>query len=124
MRLKEFLTLGGVEEAEGNLNQDVSGLAYDSRKITPGQIFFAIPGERVDGHDFIRQALERGAAAVVVAREKATPPGTTTIRVRDVRRTMGLWSAQFFGWPSRQLKLVGVTGTNGKTTVTYLLESM
>ena len=124
MRLKEFLTLGGVEEAEGNLNQEVSGLAYDSRKITPGQIFFAIPGERVDGHDFIPQALERGAAAVVVAREKATSRGTPSIRVRDVRRTMGLWSAQFFGWPSRQLKLVGVTGTNGKTTVTYLLESM
>ena len=53
-----------------------------------------------------------------------SPPGTASIRVRDVRRIMGLWSAHFFGWPSRQLKLVGVTGTNGKTTVTYLVESI
>ena len=124
MRLKEFLTLEGVEEAEGDLNQDVTGFAYDSRNVGPGEIFFAIPGEKVDGHDFIPQALERGAAAIVVARKKAWPVGTTSIRVRDVRRSMGLWSAQFFGWPSRQLKLIGVTGTNGKTTVTYLLESM
>jgi len=124
MRLKEFLTLEEVEEAQGDLNQEVSGLAYDSRNIGPGQIFFAIPGEKLDGHDFIPQAIEREAGAVVVAKKHACPPGTASIRVRDVRRIMGLWSAHFFGWPSRQLKLVGVTGTNGKTTVTYLVESI
>jgi UDP-N-acetylmuramoyl-L-alanyl-D-glutamate--2,6-diaminopimelate ligase len=124
MRLKEFLTLGEVEEAAGDLDQEVNGLAYDSRHAGPGQIFFAIPGEKLDGHDFIPHALERGAIAVVVAKENACPPGATAIRVRDVRRTLGLWSAHFFGWPSRQLKLVGVTGTNGKTTVTYLVESI
>jgi UDP-N-acetylmuramoyl-L-alanyl-D-glutamate--2,6-diaminopimelate ligase len=124
MRLKEFLTLGDVEGAAGDLDQEVTGLAYDSRHVSPGQLFFAIPGEKLDGHDFIPQAIARGAVAVVVARGNACPPGATAIRVRDVRRTMGLWSAHFFGWPSRQLKLVGITGTNGKTTVTYLIESI
>jgi UDP-N-acetylmuramoyl-L-alanyl-D-glutamate--2,6-diaminopimelate ligase len=124
MRLKEFLTLEEVEEARGDLNQEVSGLAYDSRNVGPGKIFFAISGEKLDGHDFIPQAIEREAGAVVAAKKHACPPDTTSIRVRDVRRIMGLWSAHFFGWPSRQLKLVGVTGTNGKTTVTYLVESI
>jgi UDP-N-acetylmuramoyl-L-alanyl-D-glutamate--2,6-diaminopimelate ligase len=124
MRLKEFVALEEVEEAEGNLNQEVSGLAYNSRSVRPGEVFFAIPGVKLDGHDFIPQAIHQGAVAVIVSKKTTCPPGATLIRVRDVRRTMGLWSAQFFGSPSRKLKLVGVTGTNGKTTVTYLVESI
>ena len=77
MRLKEFLALEEVEEADGNLNQEVSGLAYNSRSVRPGEVFFAVPGEKLDGHDFIPQAVERGAAAVVVSRKIAGPPGAT-----------------------------------------------
>ncbi len=124
MRLKEFLALQEVEEAEGNLDQEVTGLAYDSRQVRAGQIFFAIPGEKVDGHEFILQAVESGAAGVVVGRKGLWPRGTTWIRIKDVRRTMGLWAAHFYGRPSRRIKVVGVTGTNGKTTVTYLVESI
>ena len=124
MRLREFLALQEVEEAEGDLDQEVTGLTYDSRQVGAGEIFFAIPGEKVDGHEFIPQALRRGAAAVVVARKGSWPQGTTWIRTKDVRRTMGLWGAHFYGRPSRRMKLVGVTGTNGKTTVTYLVESI
>jgi UDP-N-acetylmuramoyl-L-alanyl-D-glutamate--2,6-diaminopimelate ligase len=124
MRLREFLALEQVEEAEGNLDQEVTGLAYDSRQVRPGEFFFAVPGEKVDGHDFIEQAVERGAAGVVVAHKARWPSGTTWIRTRDVRRTMGLWGATFYGQPGRRMKLVGVTGTNGKTTVTYLIESI
>lgn len=124
MRLKEFLTLREAEEAEGNLDQEVTGLTYDSRQASAGQLFFAIPGEKVDGHEFVPEALRRGAAGVVVGRKGQWPQGATWIRVRDVRHAMGLWSAQFFGHPSSRMKLVGVTGTNGKTTVTYLVESM
>jgi UDP-N-acetylmuramoyl-L-alanyl-D-glutamate--2,6-diaminopimelate ligase len=124
MRIKEFLTLQEVEEAEGDLNQEVSGLTYDSRKIKAGQLFFAVAGEKVDGHDFIGEAIRRGAAGVVSARNSAPVRSAASVRVKDVRRAMGLWSAHFFGHPSRQLKLVGVTGTNGKTTLTYLVESM
>jgi UDP-N-acetylmuramoyl-L-alanyl-D-glutamate--2,6-diaminopimelate ligase len=124
MRLREFLALKEVEEAEGDLDQEVTGLTYDSRQVRAGEIFFAIPGEKVDGHEFIPQALQSGAAGVVVARKRTWPHGTTWIRTKDVRRTMGLWGAHFYGRPSRRMKLVGVTGTNGKTTVTYLVESI
>jgi UDP-N-acetylmuramoyl-L-alanyl-D-glutamate--2,6-diaminopimelate ligase len=124
MRLQEFLPLEEVEEAEGNLDQEITGLTYDSRQVRSGEIFFAIPGEKVDGHRFIPQALKSGAAGVVVAHRESWPPGTTWIRTKDVRRTMGLWGAHFFGRPSQRMKLVGVTGTNGKTTVTYLVESI
>src|SRR4029434_6395968 len=124
MRLREFLALQKVEEAEGNLDQEVTGLTYDSRQVRAGEIFFAIPGEKLDGHEFIPPALERGAAGVVVAHKAIWPQGTTWIRTKDVRRTMGLWGAHFYGRPSRRMKLVGVTGTNGKTTVAYLVESI
>jgi UDP-N-acetylmuramoyl-L-alanyl-D-glutamate--2,6-diaminopimelate ligase len=124
MRLTEFLALDEVAEAKGDLNQEVTGLTYDSRKVNPGQIFFAVPGVRVDGHEFIATALERGAAGVIVERHGPFPAGATWIRVKNVRRAMGLWGAHFFGRPSDRVRLIGVTGTNGKTTVTYLLESM
>ncbi|MGH7871116.1 MAG: UDP-N-acetylmuramoyl-L-alanyl-D-glutamate--2,6-diaminopimelate ligase [Candidatus Binatia bacterium] len=124
MRLKDFLALQEIEEVQGDLDQEVTGLTYDSRRVSEGQVFFAVPGEKVDGHEFIGRALARGAAAVVVARKAAWPAGTTTVRVRDVRAAMGLWGALFFGRPTNHLKLVGITGTNGKTTTSYLVESI
>jgi UDP-N-acetylmuramoyl-L-alanyl-D-glutamate--2,6-diaminopimelate ligase len=124
MRLKEFLMLAEVEEVNGDRDQEISGLVYDSRKVGAGQIFFAIPGEKADGHDFVAEAIQRGAATIVCARKSAGAQGVAWVRVKDVRRVMGQWSAHFFGRPSQKLKLVGVSGTNGKTTVTYLIESM
>jgi UDP-N-acetylmuramoyl-L-alanyl-D-glutamate--2,6-diaminopimelate ligase len=124
MHLRELLALQEVEEVGGNLDQEVTGLAYDSRQVRAGEVFFAIPGEKVDGHAFVSQALRSGAAGVVVARRERWPQGTTWIRTRDVRRTMGLWGAHFYGRPTQRMKLVGVTGTNGKTTVCYLVESV
>ncbi len=124
MRLSELLQTGEVEETEGDLDRLVTGLAYDSREVKRGSIFFAVPGARADGHDFITQALEKGAVAVVVERKIAPPAGATWVRVRSVRRAMGTWAARFYDYPSRGLVLVGVTGTNGKTTVTYLVESI
>ncbi len=106
------------------MDQPVTWRAYDSRKVRKGHIFFAIPGARADGHEFAQQALERGAAAVVLERRTALSQGATWVRARNVRRTMGRWAALFFAYPSRRMVLVGVTGTNGKTTVTYLLESI
>jgi UDP-N-acetylmuramoyl-L-alanyl-D-glutamate--2,6-diaminopimelate ligase len=123
MLLRDFLALQEVEEAHGDLDRTVNGLTYDSRQVREGLVFFAIPGEQFDGHDFIAEAVNRGAAAVVMVRGSA-PQGATFVRVKDVRRIMGLWSAHFYGRPSKGVKLVGITGTNGKTTVSYLLESM
>jgi UDP-N-acetylmuramoyl-L-alanyl-D-glutamate--2,6-diaminopimelate ligase len=124
VQIKEFLSIGEVEQAGGDLDQVIGGLAYDSRKVGTGEIFFAVSGEKVDGHDFIADAVRRGAAAVVFSRDGNWPRAAASIRVKDVRRTMGLWAAHFYGRPSRNLRLVGVTGTNGKTTVSYLIESV
>jgi len=124
MRLNELLALEEIDALEGDIEREVAGLAYDSRRVGAGYVFFAIRGEKSDGHDFLQEAAGRGAVALVVGRPAPRPDGTVLIRVRDVRRVMGLWSAHFFGEPSRRLKLVGVTGTNGKTTSSYLTESI
>jgi len=124
MWLKNLLETGEVEEVQGGLTQPVEGLAYDSRKVRQGDVFFAVPGMYADGHDFVDQAVEQGAVAVVVERSISVPPEVTWVRVQNVRRTMGQWADAFYAHPSRRMVLVGVTGTNGKTTVTYLLESI
>ena len=124
MRLRELLALEEIEAVEGDIEREVTGLAYDSRRVGAGYVFFAIRGEKADGHDFLQQAAQGGAAALVVAKPAPRPDGTVLIRVRDARRALGLWSAHFFGEPSRRLKLVGITGTNGKTTCSYLVESI
>ena len=124
MRVREFLALQEVEQADGDLEQEVTGLTYDSRNATAGKVFFAVPGDTVDGHDYIGEAVKRGAAAVVASRAGGWPQAPAMVRVKNVRSAMGLWAAHFYRRPSRNLRLIGVTGTNGKTTLTYLIESM
>jgi len=104
----------------------VRGLVYDSRAVAPGDIFFALRGSEVDGHDYLAAALRLGAAAVIV---EELPAGLELgsacgIVVPDARRALAPIAARFFGEPSRELALVGVTGTNGKTSTTYLAESI
>jgi UDP-N-acetylmuramoyl-L-alanyl-D-glutamate--2,6-diaminopimelate ligase len=98
---------------------EVRDLAYDARAVTSGALFFAVPGERADGHDFAGEAVERGAVALVVERrlELAVPQ----VVVRDSRAAMGPAADVFFGQPTRELEVVGVTGTSGKTTTCHLL---
>jgi len=124
MQVREFLALQEVEQIDGDLEQEVTGLTYDSRNASAGTVFFAVPGEKVDGHEYIGEAVKRGAAAVVVSRPGSWPPAPATVRVKNVRSAMGLWAARFYHWPSRNIRLIGVTGTNGKTTLTYLVESI
>jgi UDP-N-acetylmuramyl pentapeptide synthase len=90
------LALEGVEEATGDLDEEVKGLTYDSRKAHKGQVFFALPGEKVDGHDYIRAAVGQGASAFVFSRPGDWPRAVATVRVKDSRRAMGLWAAHFF----------------------------
>ena len=124
MHIREFLAIDGVERADGDLEQEINGLTYDSRQAGPGRLFFAVAGEKVDGHDFIEEAVRRGAAAVVFSRRELSPKAPAAIQVKNVRRTMALWAGEFFSRPSERLTLVGVTGTNGKTTLSYLVESI
>ena len=107
---------------EGDRQTIISDLAYDSRAVRPGTLFFCVPGARSDGHAFAADAVRSGASALVVERDiDATVP---RIHVPSVRAAMGPMAAAFFGEPSRAMTLVGATGTNGKTTTTFMLESV
>jgi UDP-N-acetylmuramoyl-L-alanyl-D-glutamate--2,6-diaminopimelate ligase len=104
----------------------IRGLEYDSRKVTPGDLFFALPGAVVDGHDYLEQALANGAAAIVVERlpDDFEADRCLAVIVSDSRRAMAPIATRFFGSPSAGLHLLGITGTNGKTSTTYLIESI
>ncbi|MET0836421.1 MAG: UDP-N-acetylmuramoyl-L-alanyl-D-glutamate--2,6-diaminopimelate ligase [Thermoleophilaceae bacterium] len=101
---------------------EISGLAYASQSVTPGALFFCVPGFRADGHDFAPDAVERGAVALVC--ERPLGLGVPEVLVDDVRAAMGPAAARFYGDPTTELALVGVTGTNGKTTTAFLIRHL
>jgi UDP-N-acetylmuramoyl-L-alanyl-D-glutamate--2,6-diaminopimelate ligase len=111
----------------GPLDRPISALADDSRRVTPGSLFVALRGGHHDGHAFIAAALEAGASAVVVDRDveaDLVPAGVTVVRVPDARRALSRLAAEFYGRPSESLRVAAVTGTNGKTTTTHLLQAI
>jgi UDP-N-acetylmuramoyl-L-alanyl-D-glutamate--2,6-diaminopimelate ligase len=120
MELREIAAAVPDAEIRGDPSIEVVDLAYDSRDARPGTLFFCRAGGRHDGHDFAIEAIRGGAGALVV--ERWLPPGVPQVRVPSVRRAMGPAAATFFGHPSRGMTLAGVTGTNGKTTTTFMLE--
>jgi len=101
---------------------EVRDLAYDARAVTPGAAFFAVPGERADGHDFAAEAVENGATVLVV--ERAVEPEVPQLVVPSTRAAMATAADVFFGEPTRELEVAGVTGTSGKTTTAFLLSSV
>ncbi|HEX5617177.1 MAG TPA: UDP-N-acetylmuramoyl-L-alanyl-D-glutamate--2,6-diaminopimelate ligase [Solirubrobacteraceae bacterium] len=101
---------------------EIGGLAYDNRAVEPGTLFFCVPGFTRDGHDFAPDAIERGAAALVVARPLNL--GVPEVQVEDVRAAMAVAAARFYGDPTARLPVVGVTGTNGKTTTAFLIRAL
>lgn len=101
-----------------------SGMEYDSRKIKKGDIFVALEGAAFDGHKFIDMAVENGASAVIGSKEIELNHDVTYIVVKDLRQQLGVIASNFYKWPQKQLEIVGITGTNGKTTTTYLLEQI
>jgi len=111
-----------VELDAGAARVEIDGLAYDSRRVHGGELFFCVSGFQQDGHEFAPQAVSGGARALVV--ERPLGLGVPELRVPSVRAAMAPLAASFFGRPSADLKVIGVTGTNGKTTTTYLLRSL
>ena len=103
---------------------EVTGLAYDSRSVSPGDLFFALPGAVVDGHRFIGQAVLSGAVAVVLEDPAFAPTTIPWVVVPDARLALAKMSSLFYGDPTAGIPVVGITGTNGKTTTTYLMEAM
>lgn len=123
--LLEGLRLHGLSvEVEGPAEAEISGLAYDSRAVQAGDVFFCIPGFRMDGHDFAVEAVRRGAAALVVERWLSEAASVPQARVRDARLALALLSDYFYGHPSAALGVAGITGSNGKTTTAHMAEAI
>jgi UDP-N-acetylmuramoyl-L-alanyl-D-glutamate--2,6-diaminopimelate ligase len=122
MRLDDLFAAEGGARVVGDGAVEVADLAYDSRKVGRGTLFFCVPGEKVDGHEFAAQAIEAGAAALVVERELAVR--VPQVVVGDARAAMAPVAARFYGDPTAELRVVGVTGTNGKTTTAFLVREI
>ena len=126
MKLKDLIMILGNPEVNGEV--EVSGIAYDSRRVAPGTLFVAIRGLVKDGHEFIPDAISRGASAIVVEESVEQLPVTNfqlpVLHVPDSRKALAQLSSHFYGEPSKKMKMVGITGTNGKTTTSYLLASI
>ena len=103
---------------------DINSIVIDSRKVSKGDIFICIDGMRVDGHKYIESAVSSGAAAVLVQKDVEISGDVTVIKVENTRAAMSIMAGNFYNWPSRNYKLVGFTGTNGKTSSTYFLEAI
>ena len=124
-QLADYFPEGGYLSSKGELDRPISGLAMDSRRVMPGNLFFALPGRRTDGNSFIDEAIQRGAVAIVAERiPSGTAARVTYIAVADARRSLAQVSQRFFNFPDKSLDLIGVTGTNGKTTVTNLIKHL
>src|SRR5580700_5460851 len=120
--LSDFIASGEALAVKGSLERPISGLVMDSRRVVPGNLFFALPGLRSDGLSFVDEAVSRGASAVVTQVMPAYPPARVTfVQVADARATLARVAQRYYRFPDRDLGVVGVTGTNGKTTVTYLI---
>lgn len=122
MKLKDLLKYVKICTATADLEQEITGVSYDSRATQPGDLFVAMTGFAVDGHDFIPKAMEKGAVAALC--EKAPAGGTPYVQVENARQALAAVGAAFYGEPAKKMTMVGVTGTNGKTTTTYLLKSI
>jgi UDP-N-acetylmuramoyl-L-alanyl-D-glutamate--2,6-diaminopimelate ligase len=122
MDLERLVAALGPLEVRGGAPTDVTDLAYDTRAVVPGALFFCVPGERADGHDFAADAVERGAVALVVERPLQLP--VPQLLVTSARAAMAIAADEFFGRPTEELLLAGITGTTGKTTTSFLLFSI
>lgn len=125
MRLSELIQATGQPlVVSGDAEVDIISLCYDSRTVKPGALFFALKGVAADGHLFIAAAVNSGAAAVILEDPAFAPSGVTFVQVEDARLAMSEISAAFYDCPTDGIPLVGITGTNGKTTTTYIIESV
>lgn len=109
---------------QGSEDIEISNLIYDSRKASQDDLFVCIKGTAVDGHTFIKEVVEKGVTAIVVQDDVEMPTGVTVIKVEDTRYALALLSAAYFGYPAEELRVIGVTGTKGKTTTTYMVKSI
>lgn len=124
MILKDLLERMEYTCVQGDVNISITELVYDSRKVCKDSVFVCISGAVADGHSFIEQVVEKGAAAVIVEKAVEVPEQITVIKVENTRLALACASAAFFGYPAEKLTTIGITGTKGKTTTTYMVRSI
>lgn len=125
-KLSYLLEKLSFECVQGNIEKDITAVCYDSRKVTVGSLFICIEGANFDGHSVAFEMVEKGAACLVVSKDVKIPADSdvTVIRVEDTRYAMAFISAAFFNHPAEKMKVIGITGTKGKTTTTYMVRSI
>lgn len=124
MKLIDLLKKLDYEVVQGDVNTEISTLVYDSRKVEKDSVFVCISGTVRDAHDFVPDVVEKGATAVIVEKDIEVAAGVTVIKVADSRYALACMSADYFGNPAEKLKTIGITGTKGKTTTTYMIKSI
>ena len=124
MLLKQLIEDMDYEVLAGRVDTEVTTLVYDSRKVEKGSVFVCISGSVRDAHDFIPDVVAKGAAAVIVEKDVELQEGVTYIKVANSRLALACMSAAYFDHPARKLKTIGITGTKGKTTTTYMVKSI
>lgn len=124
MRLADLIEDMPCSVEQGTLDTAVTELVYDSRKVKEGAVFVCITGSVRDAHDLIPEVIQKGAKALIVEKEVTAPEGITVVRVENTRYALACMSAAYFGHPAERLKTIGITGTKGKTTTTYMVKSI
>lgn len=124
MLLKDIVKGLDIAGIIGDTDIEIKDIVYDSRKAKEGSLFVCIDGFKTDGHKFVPQALENGTKAFLVQKDIEVPEGTTVVRVRDTRYGLAHVAANFYNHPSKKFNLIGITGTKGKTTSTYMVKSI
>ncbi len=124
MKLMDLVFRMNYTLVQGTLKSEISEVVYDSRKAKPGCIFLCMPGAVTDGHNYIPEVLEKGAVALVVERDVTVPADVTVLKVENARLALAELAAAWYGHPAEQLTTIGVTGTKGKTTTTYMIRGI
>jgi len=124
LRLSDIIRDFEYELVKGDLDIEILKIEHDSRRVSEGDMFIAIEGFSVDGHNYIEEAIDKGACCIVVEKDvdKALAKNVTVLKVKDTLLAMAKFSSAFYEEPSKKMNLIGVTGTNGKTTTTYLIK--
>lgn len=124
MKLEKLLEHVSYRILQGSVDTEVKNVINDSRKVEEGSLFFCIKGAVSDGHKFVPDVVAKGASVLVVQDEVEAPEQVTVVQVEDTRYAMALISAAYFGYPANEMKIIGITGTKGKTTTTYMVKSI
>ncbi|HKK83824.1 MAG TPA: UDP-N-acetylmuramoyl-L-alanyl-D-glutamate--2,6-diaminopimelate ligase [Atribacterota bacterium] len=124
MKLSELIKDLNIDKVKGSIDIDISGISQNSKKVKEGYLFVCIEGFVMDGHKFIPEAIQRGAGAILLQKDIPINKDITVLLVKDTRKALALLANRYYDYPSRKLKVIGITGTNGKTTVAYMLKAI